>query len=140
MNKNLLLISLEGSRVQLAQGILQTVCGQEVDIYGAWITTAVVASRIKQIMEESDIPLGKQNIVHFSQLPTVRFDYEIAICTLEEKESVLRHGQAEKLAVWLFPDPTGMEGGREERAAVCLLRDQLQAQALEWYRCNLRQG
>jgi len=134
MKPNILVVSTHNSvRSQMAEAFLRLAVGDRYDIYSAGFTPRSLSPLAIQVMREIGIDIRQQSSKDLCELLNhVSFCYVISLCAPDKERCPAAFPGAAKLVSWSFPDPTGMEGLREEIAAFRLLRDQIRQQVNEW--------
>ena len=137
MNKRaVLFICVHNSaRSQMAEAFLTETCPEEFEAFSAGFEPGTLNPNVVEVMRELGIDIsGKQTHAVFEFYKSGKcFDYAITVCDQATAERCpIFPGIAERLH-WSFPDPSAIQGTREEKlAGTRAIRDSIKAQIERW--------
>lgn len=114
-------------RSPMAENILRFLHGRRIFVQSAGVRSSEVDSFAVEVMDEIGIDLSRHRSRSFEQLDDEYFDLVISLSPEAQHRAVelTRHSHCE-LEFWHMPDPSIIEGSRENRLdAYRALRDML---------------
>ncbi|MDZ7663324.1 arsenate reductase ArsC [Thiohalophilus sp.] len=119
------------ARSRMAEGLLRA-AGDEFEPCSAGIEAEAVPSEAGEVMNEIGIDIGTEPTPALNDFEEKQFDYVIALCD-EANTACLSFSRDAHNLHWTCPDPTLMQGGREQQlAAWRAARDALKRQIDNW--------
>lgn len=114
--KVLFLCTHNSARSQMAEGLLRSAAGGQVDVYSAGTTATRVKPAAIQVMAEEGIDISGQRSKTLGPYVGQRFDYVITVCD-QANESCPIFPNAQHRWHWSIEDPSGVEGPESARLA-----------------------
>lgn len=123
------------ARSQMAEAFLKQMCGEEFDVYSAGLEPGKLNPIVVEAMQEIGIDIsGNQTKTVSDMLQSGRtFAHVITVCDETSAERCpFIPGLTSRLH-WGFPDPSALQGSREEKFAHTReIRDMIKAKVEEW--------
>jgi arsenate reductase len=134
--QNVLFICVHNSaRSQMAEAWLNRICGDRFAAESAGLEPGTINPLVVEVMSEVGIDLSQKKTQAVSDVwkSGKLFDYVIAVCAeSEEKGCPIFPGLTTPLS-WPFPDPSQVEGTKEERLQqIRIIRDSIRTKIEQW--------
>ncbi len=137
MNKARVLFLCTGNsaRSQMAEAFLRRFGDDRFEAFSAGLQPQEINPYTRRVMEEVGLSLEGHYAKGLDQyLGKVHFGYVITVCSKAEESCPIFPGVTQR-PHWPFEDPAAFEGDDEEKLAKFReVRDQIEAQVLEWLR------
>lgn len=128
----LILCTANSARSQMAEGLLQNLAGERMDVFSAGSKPSHVNPLAIQVMNEQGIDIRSHRSKHLNEFLDQLFDYVITVCDNAAEACPVFPGPAQRIH-WSFPDPAAVKGSPEERAASFRqVRDAIARQLNTW--------
>jgi arsenate reductase len=126
MRKRVLILCTGNSaRSQMAEGLLRSFTGANVEVCSAGTHPSSVRPEAIAVMSELGIDLSGHRSKHVREFDGQHFDYVITVCDHANRICPIFPGATQRIH-WSLPDPAAVEGGETERlAAFRRVRDSL---------------
>lgn len=138
--KKVLFICVHNSaRSQMAEALLNRMCGSEFEAQSAGLTPGTLNPLAVEVMREVRIDIsGKETRSAFDVLKSGQmFAYVITVCDETSAERCPIFPGAIKRLNWNFPDPSAFEGTWEEKLEKTrYIRDAIKTKIEEWCSSN----
>ncbi len=120
-------------RSPMAAALLRHLQGQRIYVDSVGVRDAEIDPFAVAVMDEIGIDISKHHAKTFDELEDTSFDLVVSLSPEAQHSAVeLTRTSACELEFWPMPDPTAVEGSREEiLAAYRAVRDHLQRRILE---------
>ncbi len=140
MKKRVLFVCIHNSaRSQMAEELLRKLGGERFDVESAGLEPGTLNPLAIEVLKEKGIDItGKKTQKVFDLFTQgCRYNYVITVCDEANAERCpIFPGAVEKLH-WGFPDPSSLQGTREERLAKTrAFRDQIEKEIQRWLSTN----
>ena len=136
MKKKILFICVHNSaRSQMAEVFLNHLCGDRFEAQSAGLSPGTLNPIVVEAMREVglDISGNKTKSVDEMLKSGQSFDYAVTVCSEAEAEACPIFPGATTRLHWPFPDPSKLEGSREEKLQkTCEVRGMIKAKVEEW--------
>jgi arsenate reductase len=134
--KKVLFVCIHNSaRSQMAEAFLNDLCGKEFEAHSAGIEPGKLNPIVVEAMKEVgiDISQNQTKAVFDFVKSSESFAYVITVCDEASAERCPIFPGVTTRLQWSFPDPSGIEGSREEKlAGTRKIRDAIKARIEEW--------
>lgn len=128
----LILCTGNSARSQMAEGLLRSLAGEDMDVESAGIAPSRVNPLAIQAMAERHIDISHHRSKHLNEFLSQPFDYVITVCDNAAEHCPMFPGKATRIH-WSFPDPAAVQGSEEERLnAFRQVRDAIEQQLRLW--------
>ncbi|WP_052889478.1 arsenate reductase ArsC [Thermogemmatispora carboxidivorans] len=128
----LVLCTANSARSQMAEGLLRTLAGDQLEVASAGIAPSRVHPLAQRVMAERGIDISAQRAKSVDEFRGQSFDVVITVCDQAAEQCPIFPGKAQRLH-WGFPDPAAVTGSEEEQlAAFRAVRDGLEQRIREW--------
>lgn len=128
----LILCTHNSSRSQMAEGLLRSLTGDQVDVMSAGSEPSRVNPFAIQAMALRGIDIQQQHSKSLSEFLSQPFDIIMTVCDDAAETCPFFPGKAERIH-WSLPDPSAVTGTDETKlAAFIQVRDGLEARLAEW--------
>ncbi|MBE3568223.1 MAG: arsenate reductase ArsC [Thermogemmatispora sp.] len=128
----LVLCTANSARSQMAEGLLRTLAGNQLEVASAGIAPSQVHPLARRVMAERGIDISAQHAKSVDEFRGQSFDVVITVCDQAAEQCPVFPGRAQRLH-WSFPDPAAVTGSEEEQlAAFRAVRDGLEQRIREW--------
>ncbi|MBX5452016.1 MAG: arsenate reductase ArsC [Thermogemmatispora sp.] len=128
----LVLCTANSARSQMAEGLLRTLAGNQLEVASAGIAPSQVHPLARRVMAERGIDISAQRAKSVDEFRGQSFDVVITVCDQAAEQCPVFPGRAQRLH-WSFPDPAAVTGSEEEQlAAFRAVRDGLEQRIREW--------
>lgn len=128
MSKQSVLILCTGNsaRSQMAEGLLRSMAGQELEVASAGVDPSRVRPEAIEAMQELGIDISGHRSKSVDEFAGQEFDYVITVCDNAKEQCPVFPGRTRRLH-WSFEDPAATQGDEEVRMAVFRrVRDEIQ--------------
>ena len=136
MKQKVLFICIHNSaRSQMAEALLQQLCGDEFEAQSAGLEPGTLNPIVVEAMQEigMDISGNKTKAVRDFIRPGMKFDYVITVCDETSAERCPVFPGVTTRLHWSFPDPSSLQGIHEVKLAKTReVRDAIQEQIKRW--------
>lgn len=113
------------ARSQIAEGITNAIFHGRVEAHSAGTRPGKVHPMAIEVMSEIGIDISRSRSKHLDEFKDQRFDLAVTVCDGANEICPFFSGAKDHEHVG-FPDPSAVEGGREERlAAFRMARDEI---------------
>jgi protein-tyrosine-phosphatase/DNA-binding transcriptional ArsR family regulator len=112
----LILCTHNSARSQMAEGILRDLAGAAVEVESAGTEVTRVHPLAIATLAARGLDISGQRSKHLDEFVGQRFDYVITVCDNARESCPIFPGAPERIH-WSIPDPSGVEGGENEKAA-----------------------
>jgi len=127
-NKVLFVCTHNSARSQMAEGLLNSLCGTKYQAYSAGTEPSVVNPYAIQVMSEIGIDISKNRSKSISEFMEQKFDYVITVCDHANEICQFFPGGMKRLNR-SFEDPASFEGSEADTLSVFRqIRDEIK----EW--------
>jgi len=127
-NKVLFVCTHNSARSQMAEGLLNSLCGTKYQAYSAGTEPSVVNPYAIQVMSEIGIDISKNRSKSISEFMEQKFDYVITVCDHANEICPFFPGGMKRLHR-SFEDPASFEGSEADTLSVFRqIRDEIK----EW--------
>jgi arsenate reductase len=128
----LILCTGNSARSQMAEGLLRSFAGEQMDVFSAGSKPSIVSPYAIQAMAELGIDITQQRSKHLNEYLKQSFDYVITVCDQAAETCPIFPGKAQRIH-WSFPDPAAVEGSDEDKMrGFHSVRDALAEQFKAW--------
>jgi len=128
----LILCTGNSARSQMAEGLLRSFAGAQMDVFSAGSKPSTVNPLAIRAMAEVGIDISQQRSKHLNEFLNQPFDYVITVCDNAAETCPIFPGKAQRIH-WSFPDPAAVEGDEtEKQEAFRHVRDTLAKQFKTW--------
>lgn len=128
----LILCTGNSARSQMAEGLVRSESGGEMDVYSAGTRPSGLRAEAVAVMAEIGIDISGGRSKSVDEFTDQHFDYVITVCDNAAEACPVFPGRAQRLH-WPFEDPAALVGTREEReAAFRRVRDQIREKVHAW--------
>lgn len=110
----LFLCTHNSARSQMAEGILRSSSGGEVEVASAGTEPSRVHPLAARAMAEVQIDISGQESKSMEKFLGVRFDYVITVCDRASESCPIFPGDPERIH-WSIPDPAAVQGDEKTR-------------------------
>jgi ArsR family transcriptional regulator, arsenate/arsenite/antimonite-responsive transcriptional repressor / arsenate reductase (thioredoxin) len=111
----LFLCTHNSARSQMAEGILRSLGGGEVEVWSAGTEPSRVHPLAVSTMAEIGIDISRQRSKSMHDFLDQRFDYVVTVCDRASESCPVFPGDPERIH-WSIPDPAAVEGDKRTRA------------------------
>lgn len=111
----LFLCTHNSARSQMAEGILRTLSGGDVEAFSAGTEPAAVHPLAVSTMLETGIDIRRQRSKSMNEFLDQRFDYVVTVCDRASESCPVFPGDPERIH-WSIPDPAAVAGDEATRA------------------------
>ena len=136
MKKKVLFICIHNSaRSQMAEAFLNDICGDHFEAQSAGLEPGKLNPIVVEAMKEIglDISRNQTKSVHSMLKSRQTFDYVITVCDETSAERCPIFPGATARLHWGFPDPSALQGTRDEKLACARqIRDTIKAKVEQW--------
>lgn len=136
MKKNVLFICVHNSaRSQMAEAFLNEICRHAFEAHSAGLEPGNLNPIVVEVMQEIgiDISTHKTKAVFDFVKSGKRFDYAVTVCDETSAERCPIFPGATTRLHWSFPDPSAIEGTREQKLARTReIRDRIKVKIGSW--------
>lgn len=140
IKKKVLFICIHNSaRSQMAEALLNQLCGDQFEAYSAGLTPGKLNPLAVEVLREEGIDISRHGTQSVSAVieSGSQFDYVITVCDETSAERCPVFPGAATCLHWSFPDPSGFEGSWEEKLAKTGdVRDQIKTKIAAWCQAN----
>ena len=127
MQTVLFLCTHNSARSQMAEGLLNALCGDEFKAESAGVTPTQINPYVARVMAEIGIPLTGHRSKSIMEFQGKTFNYVVTVC--DQAREACPFFPGEKEITKTFPDPSSFSGTEEEvLAKVRKARDEIR----EW--------
>ncbi|MCR4288807.1 MAG: arsenate reductase ArsC [Candidatus Scalindua sp.] len=110
MKKKVLFICTHNSaRSQMAEGLLNHLCGSKYEAYSTGTEPSIVNPYAIRVLAEIDIDISGNRSKGIEEFQTMKFDYVVTVCD-NAKETCPFFPRGKKYIHKSFDDPSGVEG------------------------------
>ena len=128
------------ARSQMAEGFLNHLGAGRFEARSAGTEPSVLSPLAVQAMAEEGIDISGQHAKSIDAFLQEPFDYVITVCDDANETCPVFHNARHRLH-WSLPDPSRVEGTREERLSVFrAVRDAIRARVEEFLTASAREG
>lgn len=128
----LILCTHNSSRSQMAEGLLQYLAGDQIEVMSAGSEPSSVNTFAIQAMALRGIDIRQQRSKSLSEFLGQPFDVVMTVCDDASENCPFFPGKANRIH-WSFPDPSAVIGTDEAKlAAFIQVRDGLEARLADW--------
>ena len=110
----LILCTGNSARSQMAEGLLRSFAGTQMDVFSAGSKPSTVNPLAIRAMAEVGIDISQQRSKHLNEFLNQPFDYVITVCDNAAETCPIFPGKAQRIH-WSFPDPAAVEGDETEK-------------------------
>ena len=122
----LILCTGNSARSQMAEGLLEQICGDRFEIHSAGTRPIGVSPEAVEVLAEVGIDISKNRSKSVDSFANREFDYVLTVCD-NARENCPYFPARTKLVHHAFEDPYFAQGGHEQRvAAYRRVRDQIE--------------
>jgi len=136
MKRKVLFICIHNSaRSQMAEAFLNQICGETFEAYSAGLEPGKLNPMVVEAMQEIGIDIsGRPTKAVFDMFKSGKmFAYVITVCDEASAERCPIFPGVTKRLHWSFPDPSSVQGTREEKLAKTReVRDAIKAKIENW--------
>jgi arsenate reductase len=136
MKRKVLFICIHNSaRSQMAEAFLNQICGETFEAYNAGLEPGKLNPTVVEAMQEIGIDIsGRPTKAVFDMFKSGKmFAYVITVCDEASAERCPIFPGVTKRLHWSFPDPSSVQGTREEKLAKTReVRDAIKAKIENW--------
>ena len=136
MKKRVLFVCIHNSaRSQMAEAFLNQICGEEFEAHSAGLEPGKLNPIVVEAMQEIGMDIsGNPTKAVFDMFKSGKiFAYVITVCDEASAERCPIFPGVTKRLHWSFPDPSSMQGTREEKLAKTReVRDTIKAKIEAW--------
>jgi arsenate reductase len=136
MKKNVLFVCVHNSaRSQMAEAFMNQSCGELFEARSAGLEPGTLNPIVVEVMREIGIDISGNQTKSVSEMiqSGIQFDYVITVCDETSAERCPIFPGITKRLHWSFPDPSRLQGAREEKlAATRQIRDLIGRRVEEW--------
>lgn len=136
MKKRVLFVCIHNSaRSQMAEAFLNQICGEEFEALSAGLEPGKLNPIVVEAMQEIGMDIsGNPTKAVFDMFKSGKiFAYVITVCDEASAERCPIFPGVTKRLHWSFPDPSSMQGTREEKLAKTReVRDTIKAKIEAW--------
>jgi arsenate reductase len=139
MKKVLFVCVHNSARSQMAEALLNQICGGEFEAQSAGLTPGKLNPLAVEVMQEIGIDISKKETRSVFDVwkSGQMFAYVITVCDETSAEQCPIFPGVTKRLHWSFPDPSTFEGTWEERLErTRRVRDMIRAKVEEWCYSN----
>ena len=123
--KILVLCTGNSARSQMAEGLLQHICGDAYDVFSAGTEPSIVRPEAIKVLAELGIDISGHRSKSVDEFAGEEIDFVLTVCD-NAKENCPYFPAKTKLIHHAFPDPAGVDGDEETRlSAFREVRDQI---------------
>ncbi|MEN6378717.1 MAG: arsenate reductase ArsC [Methanofastidiosum sp.] len=136
MKKKVLFVCTHNSaRSQMAEGLLNNICGNTFEAYSAGSTPTRINPLSIEALKEIGIDISSHYSKSTEDFMNIQFDYVITVCD-NAKETCPFFPGAKNYIHKRFEDPSGVEGTEEDKLnAFRKSRDEIKRWIIEFF-CN----
>ncbi len=109
----LFICSHNSCRSQIAEGLINHLCGSRFQAFSAGIKKTEVHPLAIEVMNEIDIDISNQYSKHIDDLSTNDFDYVVTVC--DQAKEICPFYPGKKVLHQSFQDPSSMTGTKKEK-------------------------
>lgn len=124
----LILCTGNSARSQMAEGLLQEMAGDRVEVASAGVSPTQVRAEAIAAMREIGIDISSYRSKSVAEFVNQNFDYVITVCDNANEQCPVFPGHVKRIH-WSFDDPAAAQGDDEARLSVFRqVRDEIRDQ------------